>query len=402
MRSLFGLLALLLGVVSIAITARYGYKLADTEVDGYIGAVMFGAIALCAFVFDAAAVRLWFTGFRKVALFIGLIAAAALIVTFGNSLGGIVSRADKTLADRQKVSDSSKADRLELARLLKERSELPAFVATDADAVRAAQRAADTATKTKDDECRKRGPKCRDREVEELRASSALATAAANKSATDRAAKLEDAAEKVRARLEAAAPVQSVNPLGATLEQLMGIAAASLTAWQSAIIAGVFELCLVGVMVIFEVLGHAHRKSPPAVKPETAIPLYEEPRAPMKVDQQPALAISEPKIALPPKPKPQLVSNLPPAVAVADFAIATLEAKPGARVDVDDFYIAYAESCARDGKRTLTPDQFMPPLKKLCRQTGIGIQKSGERVYLQDVAFAHGVTDGNRASAHDR
>jgi len=38
---------------------------------------------------------------------------------------------------------------------------------------------------------------------------------------------------------------------------LLGAGAATLTAWQQAVVAAVFELCLVGVMVIFELLGHA-------------------------------------------------------------------------------------------------------------------------------------------------
>jgi hypothetical protein len=37
---------------------------------------------------------------------------------------------------------------------------------------------------------------------------------------------------------------------------MLGAAAARLTAWQQAIVAAVFELCLVGVMVIYELLGH--------------------------------------------------------------------------------------------------------------------------------------------------
>ena len=60
MRLLFGCLAVFLGAVSIALAARYGYKGADTIIDGVISAVVFGSIALCAFIFDAAAVRLWF------------------------------------------------------------------------------------------------------------------------------------------------------------------------------------------------------------------------------------------------------------------------------------------------------------------------------------------------------
>jgi hypothetical protein len=52
MRVLFGGLAVLLGAVSISLASRYGYKGADTVVDGVISAVVFGAIALCAFLFE--------------------------------------------------------------------------------------------------------------------------------------------------------------------------------------------------------------------------------------------------------------------------------------------------------------------------------------------------------------
>ena len=50
--------------------------------------------------------------------------------------------------------------------------------------------------------------------------------------------------------------MQNANPLGSALELLLGAGASVLTAWQQAIVAAVFELCLVGVMVIFELLGH--------------------------------------------------------------------------------------------------------------------------------------------------
>ena len=59
----------------------------------------------------------------------------------------------------------------------------------------------------------------------------------------------------MRAKLGKAPPVEKANPLGETLELLLGAAAAALTAWQQAVVAAVFELCLVGVMVIYELLG---------------------------------------------------------------------------------------------------------------------------------------------------
>ena len=55
---------------------------------------------------------------------------------------------------------------------------------------------------------------------------------------------------RVRAKLAKAPKVQNANPLGAALEQMISATATALTAWQQEIVAGVFKLCLVGVMVI--------------------------------------------------------------------------------------------------------------------------------------------------------
>jgi hypothetical protein len=63
-------------------------------------------------------------------------------------------------------------------------------------------------------------------------------------------------AARVRTKLAKAPKVQNANPLGVVLEQMIGATAAALTAWQQAIVAGVFELCLVGVMIIYELLDH--------------------------------------------------------------------------------------------------------------------------------------------------
>ena len=122
MRKLLGCLAILLGAGSVALAARYGYKGADTLVDGSISAAVFGAIALCAFLLHGVAVRLGLEGHRLGAAVIGVIAVAALFVTFTNSLGAIASRGDSTLAERAKAVDTRKDDRAELARLTAERS----------------------------------------------------------------------------------------------------------------------------------------------------------------------------------------------------------------------------------------------------------------------------------------
>jgi hypothetical protein len=96
---------------------------------------MFGAISACAFVFDALAVRLWFVGWRKAGGFIGVIAALAFVVTFSNSVGGIVSRADKVQSRREQAADSRRDDRRELGRLEMALADLGPFKPTDDAAV---------------------------------------------------------------------------------------------------------------------------------------------------------------------------------------------------------------------------------------------------------------------------
>ena len=140
MRKLLIAMAGCIGVVSILLTARYGWKQADEEIDRWIAAVMFGSISLCAFVFDALAVRLWFVGWRKAGGFIGFIAALAFVVTFSNSLGGIVSRADTVQAQRQSVTDARADNRRELQRLEQALKDLGKFTPADAEAVAAAKR----------------------------------------------------------------------------------------------------------------------------------------------------------------------------------------------------------------------------------------------------------------------
>ena len=265
MRTLFGCLAALLCVVSVALAARYGHKGADTEIDGVISAIVFGLIAVCACLFDAAAVRLWFMGHRIGAATIGVIAAAALVVTFTNSLGAIAGRSDSTQAERNRTKADEADSRAELARITRERDGLAFTPATD-DAVKAARDAVTTAERIRLAECgngdqRQRGPNCRQRETEEQANRNSLASVLTNKALTERAAQLDADAARVRAKLAKAPKVQNANPLGAVLEQMIGATAAALTAWQQAIVAGVFELCLVGVMVIYELLGHV--KQPP-------------------------------------------------------------------------------------------------------------------------------------------
>src|SRR5262249_54850504 len=135
-------------------------------------------------------------------------------------------------------------DRAELGRITGERGALK-FTPTTDDAVKAARDAVATAERIRMGECgngdpRQRGPNCRQRETEEQGKRDALASTLASKAMTERAAQLDADAARVRAKLAKAPRVQNANPLGTVLEQMIGATAAALTAWQQAIVAGVF------------------------------------------------------------------------------------------------------------------------------------------------------------------
>jgi hypothetical protein len=385
MRALFGGLAVLLGAVSISLAARYGYKGADTVVDGVISAVVFGAIALCAFLFDGAAVRLWFQGHRVGSLVIGLIAAAALIVTFTNSLGAIASRADSTLAARSRVADAHKDDRAELRRLESALTGLGSFTPTDKDAVAAAKRAADTATSNRTAECDKRGPNCRARELDEQTAASKLATVTAAKATTDRATQLETEIRSARARLNAGEPISNANPLGNALALLLGAGAAALTAWQQAIVAAVFELCLVGVMVIYELLGHVK------------VPTLEVAAKATTTDrrmaaQQTATVIEADKLLPPPASIPKKVGTTARKVgSLKAFVLDRLFPGDGERTEMKALMRDYRAWCAQNGSTPLELNGFLDGMEKICRQTGVEIEVGDDRrVYCVGVKLGGG------------
>jgi hypothetical protein len=388
MRVLFGCLAVLLGAVSISLAARYGYKGADTVVDGVISAVVFGAIALCAFVFDAAAVRLWFMHHRIGSVAIGGISACALLVTFTNSLGAIAGRADVTQAERTRANDEVAADRAELDRITRERAGM-SFIAATEETVAAARDAVVGAERVRAAECgngdpRQRGPNCRQRETEEQARREALTLALSGKAATDRAAGLDRAAERLRARLAAALPVQNPNPLGAALALLLGAGAAALTAWQQAVVAAVFELCLVGVMVIYELLAHA---KPLSVMPTDEV---EEARASV-AEAAPSIEIKAPTPSL------RRTTTTAKVGSIKRFVLERVFPGEGERTDIKLLMQDYRTWCAQNCHTPLELSRFLDEIERICRQTGVNIEVGDDRrVYCVGVKLGHGVAVGQQ------
>jgi hypothetical protein len=245
-------------------------------------------------------------------------------------------------------------------------------------AVKVARDAVATAERTRLAECgngdpKQRGPKCRERETEEQTKRDALATVIANKALTDKAAKLDGDAVAVRARLAKVAPVQNANPLGATLEQMIGATAAALTAWQQAIVAGVFELCLVGVMVIYELLGQpkppAHRKD----RVDGLDPIIE----PKRQDDKPSEPPARQRIS---------ASRSKPSGSVKRFARDHIFPAEGEQVEIKALMRDYRAWCARQQLTPLGVDAFLDELAKLCRKIGIETQVGDDqRVYCLDV-----------------
>src|SRR5215471_13706993 len=381
MRGLFGCLAVLLGAVSVSLAARYGYKGADTAVDGLISAVVFGAIALCAFIFDAAAVRLWFMRHRLGAVVIGTISGAALVVTFTNSLGAIAGRADISQAERIRASTEIAADRAELTRVARERDAITLRPVTE-QALAAARDVATAAERIRLAECgngdpRQRGQNCRARETEKQARRDALGALLLDQAAATSASKLDAAAVAIRSRLAKAAPVQNANPLGSALELLLGAGASVLTAWQQAIVAAVFELCLVGVMVIFELLGHREVEKP--VQHAYA------PGASAQVNQPagaPAQKVVPVRRQRRPKAKPKASSSR----LVRTFFKDHVQSAPGDRVEMKALTRDFRAWATSRGLALPELSDLLDDIAATCQERGINIEVGeDQRVHCLNV-----------------
>jgi hypothetical protein len=277
--------------------------------------------------------------------------------------------------------DTRKDDRAELARLTVERAAMTLTPAT-AETVAAARATVNAAERAQKAECgngdpKQRGNNCRAPETTEASARATLATVIANKAATDRAATIDADIRAIRKRLETGTAVANPNPLGAALEAMLGAGAAALTAWQQAIVAAVFELCLVAVMVAIELLGHW--RAPPA----TAGPARPvEASAPVVGG-----ASAAPAAALPPPRKARAKAASTKAGSVKGFFRNYIfPAEDGERVDIKTMVDTYRGWCAGQGLTPVKLDAFLDEIERLCGKLGVRIEPGADqRVY------AHGV-----------
>ncbi len=348
-----------------------------------ISAVVFGAIALCAFIFDAAAVRLWFMRHRLGAVAIGGISAAALVVTFTNSLGAIAGRADATQAERARATNEVAADRAELTRLVRERAAIALRPVTP-DAVIAGREAVAAAERIRLAECgngdaRQRGSNCRcagDRGAEP----SAMFWPPCSGTRRHRPRQPSSMPpwQHPRPTRPMPRPCRTPTRWEPALEALLGTGASVLTAWQQAIVAAVFELCLVGVMVIYELLGHAKQPHPciEIVQDQTTTRHHVE------------LAKVPPSQEIKPLPSPARSKAVNKAKgSVKIFVRNHVFPADGEKVEIKVLMRDYRAWCTRASVTPLDASPFLDELEKLCRKLGIQINVGDDqRVYCLNVA----------------
>jgi hypothetical protein len=197
--------------IGVAFVARYAFVTSDTEIDGAANAFLFGMIAAGAFAGPACAIAVGRNGRTAAAILLGILAVLAIVANWTHTLGAIAHRGAGIEAHAAKARADATNARAELERLTAERAAMT-FKPTTAEAVAAAQAAVGSAERARAAECgdgepRQRGSNCRKREEGEQAARDALAAVLADKASTDKAIRLEDTAQALRAKLESAAPV---------------------------------------------------------------------------------------------------------------------------------------------------------------------------------------------------
>jgi hypothetical protein len=292
--------------------------------------------------------RLW-------GLIAGLVAAVALVANLSNSLGAVAGRSDKTMAERTRTADARQIDQAEFARVTRERQAMPSFTPATAETVSAAKAAAAAAERTRKAECRdgdtvQRGKDCKARERDEAAAHEALSTAVANRAATDRADRLEAAAEAVRRRLEAAPPVAKVNPMADTLGRVFSLPAELAATWQQVATVVVVELLIAFALIAWEMLA--------------------------RTSHVPAASSSAGGNVV------SIVAGDP-----AKFALACLTPSPGRTVAVAELHAHYAQWCTRHGLRALGGPEFEKQFLALVSFAGVKRRQLKGRTICLDLAL---------------
>jgi hypothetical protein len=379
-RALAYIVAGIPAAIGVAFVARYAFVTSDTPADGIATAFLLGVIATGAFVGPAIAVAVGGNGRPGAAVVLWVLTCFAIVANWSHTLGAIAHRTAGTEAETAKASAAIADARADLARIAAERKALPAFTPATAETVAAARRAADTATKNREAECDKRGPNCRQRELDEQTAADKLATATTAKAITDQAAKLDSDAAAIRAQLGKAPAVKDANPLGNALARLMPwLPAASAATIQQAVVSAIAELLIAAGLALPELLRREPRQSAVVASP-AAVSSRRRAMAP-----EHAPARHDANSATLPGGNVVSIGRARPAGDPAEFAVHCLEPSPGTSVALDALHRPYVAWCRDGSRRALERDEFAAQFAKLLSFAGISTETRGGRVMVRNV-----------------
>jgi hypothetical protein len=154
---------------------------------------------------------------------------------------------------------------------------------------------------------------------------------------------------------------------------LLGAAAAALTAWLQAVVAGVFELCLVGVMVIYELLGQAAGGR--ATDQEKTGP----------DDRQPDREPIQTQAVVKPFASSRWSKPAPALASVKAFIGERMSPADGERVEMKALVKEYRAWCAGRGSGAVDLESFLEEVERVCRKVGIEIVNDAQRVFCLNV-----------------
>lgn len=380
-KALIGLVVLG-AMASIMLCASYGWDQATETKDRITQAFIYGFVSAATLALHVLALRLWVSRWRCTGAFVGAVAMLAFIMTCFTSLGGLATRSDKVLTERQDALDNKEATRRQIAELLAERSGLK-FKRTTQAGIDALQLLADAAKTARVAECgngdpRQRGRFCRDKEDMEAKAISDLASAQVDKAATDRFDAIEAQLASLRSAGRSEVGVGAADPLKALLAKIVGSFAERFSAWQKAVFAVVFDLVLVAMIIGIDALGHGAHAQPT--------------RAAAHVDKkptdrnEPAPEPQRPTPVLAPPPKPKLIASSPaPVGSVRVILTNSLQAAPGQRVEIAELGRRYREVCKAEGKRPVSMDEFIEGVEKFCKALDLKRRHEGGNLFILDV-----------------
>ena len=392
MRHCVGLFGLVSSVIIIAVAARYGFKISDNDLDGYIWAFIYALITFGVLGGHMVGVRLWRYGKNLLALGIFALSLFALAISLSNSLGAMASRMNTTQAAGVQTAETVRDTWLSLTRAEEERDALK-FEATEWSAAETAQAKAKAATAAKEAECSYvRGSKCHKKEEEEAKALVELETIRKNKTATERARALDAEIKALKEKIEKAGPVLEANSQGSALARLFALPegdAAKLSTYQNLAIAIGIEILIVLSLIAYEVMSeHEKTTRAPEAASAAGITRVEVGKPEKTVEAAPVMVAipfdEEPKAFLA-RPKPRLIASRADPLGSVALIMAEIMEPGRERVEIADVFAAYAEACEASGKRPIPSNEFSGAIAELCERIGIEIEDNDKGVFLLKV-----------------